>query len=146
MTETEIPMNPSPDEALRLVSVRKVYGTTENPVTALAGVTLSLPSGTFTAVMGPSGSGKTTLLQCASGLDRPTEGSVFIDGVEMTGAGETELTKFRRERIGFVFQRFNLMPTLTVLENVTLPQRLAGRPVARKRAIDILERVGLESR
>jgi putative ABC transport system ATP-binding protein len=135
-----------PDEALRLVSVRKVHGTTDNPVTALAGVTLSLPAGTFTAVMGPSGSGKTTLLQCASGLDRPTEGGVFIDGVEMTGADETALTKFRRERIGFVFQRFNLMPTLTVLENVTLPQRLAGRPVDRKRAIDILERVGLENR
>jgi putative ABC transport system ATP-binding protein len=143
---TEEHRNTSADEALRLVSVRKVYGTAENSVTALAGVTLSLPAGSFTAIMGPSGSGKTTLLQCASGLDRPTEGSVFIDGVEMTGDDETALTKFRRERIGFVFQRFNLMPTLTVLENVTLPQRLAGRPVDRKRAIDILERVGLENR
>jgi putative ABC transport system ATP-binding protein len=133
-------------EALRLVSVRKVYGTADNPVTALAGVSLSLSSGTFTAVMGPSGSGKSTLLQCAAGLDRPTDGRVYVDGTEMTGGGETELTKFRRERIGFVFQQFNLLPTLTVLQNVTLPLKLAGRGIDRDRAVEICRRVGLGDR
>ena len=94
-------------------------------------MTLSLASGSFTAVMGPSGSGKSTLLQCAAGLDTPTEGQVFIDGAQVTGSSEAELTKFRRQRIGFVFQQFNLLPTLTVLQNVTLPLRLAGRKVNR---------------
>ncbi|WP_119728023.1 ABC transporter ATP-binding protein [Thermomonospora amylolytica] len=133
-------------EALRLVSVRKVYGSGDNAVTALAGVSLSLSAGTFTAVMGPSGSGKSTLLQCAAGLDRPTEGQVFVDGTEMTGGGEKALTEFRRERIGFVFQQFNLLPTLTVLQNVTLPLKLAGRRVDRDRAVEILRRVGLGDR
>jgi putative ABC transport system ATP-binding protein len=133
-------------EALRLVTVRKVYGTAGNPVTALDGVTLSLPSGSFTAIMGPSGSGKSTLLQCAAGLDTPTEGQVFIDGTQVTGGSETALTKFRRQRIGFVFQQYNLLPALTVLQNVTLPFRLAGRTVDRARCVAILERVGLGGR
>ena len=134
-----------PREALRLVSVRKVYGATDNAVTALDGVTLTLESGTFTAVMGPSGSGKSTFLHCAAGLDQPTEGQVFVDGVEMAGS-ETTLTKFRRERVGFVFQQFNLLPTLTVLQNVTLPLRLAGRKVDRKQCGAVLHRVGLANR
>ncbi|SEG69739.1 putative ABC transport system ATP-binding protein [Thermomonospora echinospora] len=133
-------------EALRLVSVRKVYGTEDNPVTALANVSLSLSAGTFTAVMGPSGSGKSTLLQCAAGLDRPTEGRVYVDGTEMTGGSEAELTKFRRKRIGFVFQQFNLLPTLTVLQNVLLPLKLAGRRANPDAAVDILRRVGLGDR
>src|SRR5262245_47807426 len=91
-------------EALRLVSVRKVYGADGTRVTALDDVSLTLPKGTFTAVMGPSGSGKSTLLQCAAGLDRPSSGKVFVDGAEMNGGTETELTKFRRRRIGFIFQ------------------------------------------
>jgi putative ABC transport system ATP-binding protein len=135
-------MTPHNGEALRLVAVRKQYGT----VTALDGVSLSLPMGTFTAVMGPSGSGKSTLLHCAAGLDRPTAGRVYVAGAEMTGDDETALTKFRRERIGFVFQRFNLMPTLTVLQNVLLPRRLAGMPVDKARAIATLRRVGLGDR
>jgi putative ABC transport system ATP-binding protein len=133
-------------EALRLVSVRKVYRTAGNPVVALDGVTLSLASGSFTAVMGPSGSGKSTLLQCAAGLDTPTEGQVFIDGAPVAGSSETELTKFRRQRIGFVFQQFNLLPALTVWQNVTLPLRLAGRKVNHAACVAILERVGLEGR
>ena len=133
-------------DALRLVSVRKVYRTAGQPVIALDGVTLTLASGSFTAVMGPSGSGKSTLLQCAAGLDTPTEGQVFIDGAQVTGSSEAELTKFRRERIGFVFQQFNLLPTLTVLQNVTLPLRLAGRKVNRGECLAILEQVGLEGR
>ncbi|MEO3785718.1 ABC transporter ATP-binding protein [Actinocorallia sp. B10E7] len=135
-------------EALRLEGVRKVHGdadTADNHVTALAGVSLSLPAGTFTAVMGPSGSGKSTLLQCAAGLDRPTAGRVFVAGREMAGS-ETELTKFRREHIGFVFQQFNLLPALTVLQNVTLPLKLAGRKVDERRAAEILRQVGLGER
>ena len=133
-------------EALRLVQVSKTYGTGENPVRALDDVSVSLAAGTFTAIMGPSGSGKSTFLQCAAGLDQPTEGRVFIDGAELTGGSETKLTKFRRQRIGFIFQQFNLLPTLTVLQNVTLPLRLAGKKADRKRAIEILGRVGLRER
>ncbi|PZF82704.1 ABC transporter ATP-binding protein [Jiangella anatolica] len=133
-------------EALRLVQVSKTYGTGENPVRALDDVSVSLAAGTFTAIMGPSGSGKSTFLQCAAGLDQPTDGRVFIDGAELTGGSETQLTKFRRQRIGFIFQQFNLLPTLTVLQNVTLPLRLAGKRADRKRALEILERVGLGDR
>ncbi|GAA2627125.1 ABC transporter ATP-binding protein [Streptomyces axinellae] len=140
---------PHPAEALRLVKVSKVYGgggADGNAVTALDGVTLSLPAGSFTAVMGPSGSGKSTLLQCAAGLERPDHGLVMVDGAEMTGGTEAELTKFRRRRIGFVFQEYNLMPTLTVEENTTLPLKLAGRRVNRARAREILAQVGLGDR
>ena len=96
--------------------------------------------------MGPSGSGKSTLLHCASGLDQPTSGQVFVAGTQMTFGSETELTKFRRSRIGFVFQQFNLLPTLTVLQNVVLPLRLAGMKVDKNRCLRILERVGLTDR
>ena len=137
---------PSGGEALRLEDVRKVYGVEDNRVVALDGVSLSLPAGSFTAVMGPSGSGKSTLLQCAAGLDRPTSGRVVVDGAELSGDGEAALTRFRRERIGFVFQQFNLLPTLTVMQNVTLPLKLAGRRVDKARARDVLDRVGLGHR
>ena len=137
---------PGAAEALRLVQVSKTYGTGENPVRALDDVSVSLAAGTFTAIMGPSGSGKSTFLQCAAGLDQPTAGRVFIDGAELTGGSETKLTKFRRQHIGFIFQQFNLLPTLTVLQNVTLPLRLAGKRADRKRAIQILDRVGLRER
>ncbi|TDB78837.1 ABC transporter ATP-binding protein [Actinomadura sp. KC216] len=135
-----------PGEALRLEGVRKVYGAEGNRVVALDGVSLSLPSGSFTAVMGPSGSGKSTLLQCAAGLDRPTEGRVFVDGAELSGDGEAALTRFRRQRIGFVFQQFNLLPTLNVMQNVVLPLKLAGRKVDRREARAVLQRVGLGER
>jgi putative ABC transport system ATP-binding protein len=119
-------------EALRLTEVRKVYGSASagNAVTALDDVSLSLAAGSFTAVMGPSGSGKSTLLQCAAGLDRPDSGLVLVDGAELTGGSEAELTRFRRRRIGFVFQQYNLLPTLTVAQNATLPLKLAGRLAA----------------
>ncbi|GAA0331073.1 ABC transporter ATP-binding protein [Actinoallomurus spadix] len=142
----QVTLPTSGSEALRLVSVRKVYGTDGTQVTALDGVSLSLRKGTFTAVMGPSGSGKSTLLQCAAGLDRPTGGKVFVDGAEMSGGSETELTKFRRRRIGFIFQQFNLLPTLDVLQNATLPLRLAGRKADRRYARDVLTRMGLGDR
>ncbi|WP_141583522.1 ABC transporter ATP-binding protein [Actinomadura sp. WMMA1423] len=140
------PAREAPGEALRLENVRRVFGAEGNRVVALDGVSLSLPTGSFTAVMGPSGSGKSTLLQCAAGLDLPTDGRVFVEGAELAGEGETALTKFRRERIGFVFQQFNLLPTLSVMQNVVLPLKLAGRKVDKKAARAVLERVGLGDR
>ena len=133
----------APRTALRLDDVRKAYGPADNRVIALDGVTLALPAGTFTAVMGPSGSGKSTLLQCAAGLDQPDSGTVYIAGEKLAFGGEAALTRFRRERIGFVFQQFNLLPTLTVLENTLLPSRLAGKRVDRAAATEVLKRVGL---
>ncbi|MFJ3985787.1 ABC transporter ATP-binding protein [Streptomyces fungicidicus] len=130
--------------ALRRVSRR--YGSGGSAVTALDDVSLAFPHGSFTAVMGPSGSGKSTLLQCAAGLDRPTSGSVTVDGTELTGLGERRLTLLRRERVGFVFQAFNLLPALTAEQNVALPLRLAGRRVPRALVREALERVGLGDR
>jgi putative ABC transport system ATP-binding protein len=118
-------------DAIQLRSVSRRYGSGDSSVTALDEVSLSFPRGTFTAVMGPSGSGKSTLLQCAAGLDRPTSGSVSVGGTELTKLSETKLTLLRRERIGFVFQAFNLLPSLTAEQNVALPLRLAGRRVPR---------------
>ncbi|MFJ4466533.1 ABC transporter ATP-binding protein [Streptomyces sp. NPDC089424] len=133
-------------QALRLVKVTRSFGSGEGAVTALDGVTLTLARGTFTAVMGPSGSGKSTLLQCAAGLDLPDSGIVQVDGTEMTGRTEAELTRFRRARVGFVFQQYNLLDTLTVAQNTVLPLRLAGRRVDRRRAQEVLTAVGLGDR
>ncbi|RLL70659.1 ABC transporter ATP-binding protein [Streptomyces sp. Z26] len=136
-------------EALRLVSVSKTYGTPGHPesrTTALDNVSLSLAAGTFTAVMGPSGSGKSTLLQCAAGLDSLDNGVVVVDGAQMAGRTEAQLTKFRRERIGFIFQQYNLLDTLTVLQNVTLPLRTAGKRPRPGHAEHILTQVGLGNR
>ncbi|TDW19515.1 ABC transporter ATP-binding protein [Kribbella kalugense] len=126
-----------------LQDVRRVYGRGSNTVTALNGISINFAPGTFTAVMGPSGSGKSTFLHCAAGLDRPTSGSVFIDGQALAGLSERRLTELRRERIGFVFQSFNLLPALTVWQNVTLPQELDGRRVNRAAVRAVLDRVGL---
>ncbi|WP_416961669.1 ABC transporter ATP-binding protein [Streptomyces sp. Agncl-13] len=129
---------------LRAVTRRFSLGATS--VTALDQVSLTFPKATFTAVMGPSGSGKSTLLQCAAGLDRSTSGSVTLGGTELTGLSETELTLLRRERIGFVFQAFNLLPSLTAEQNVALPLRLAGRRPPKARVREVLEQVGLGDR
>lgn len=134
------------DVALRLVALSKTYGQGSISVCAIDQVSLSLARGTFTAVMGPSGSGKSTLLNCASGLDRPTGGEVYIDGARMHFGDETEVTLFRRGRIGFVFQDFNLLPTLTALQNVTLPTRISGIKVSAAEARTLLERMGLGSK
>src|SRR3954467_12407908 len=133
----------SGDWAVELHGVRKRYGRGGGPVHALRGIDLALPRGSFTAVMGPSGSGKSTFLQCAAGLDRPSRGEVLLGGEPITGLGENRLTKLRRSRIGFVFQSFNLLPSLTVQQNVLLPLRLAGERADRRRATAMLERVGL---
>src|SRR3954453_8903733 len=105
-------------EVVRLDGVRKVYGKGEGAVVALDGVTLGFQSGSFTAVMGPSGSGKSTFLHVAAGLDTPTEGAAWLGGVNLADLDQTELTVLRRERVGFVFQAFNLMPSLTVSQNI----------------------------
>ncbi|WP_328298645.1 ABC transporter ATP-binding protein [Streptomyces sp. NBC_00435] len=135
--------------AVELRGVRRQYGRGGSAVHALRGIDLSLPRGSFTAVMGPSGSGKSTFLQCAAGLDLPTAGSVRLGGTEITGMNENELTELRRGRLGFVFQAFNLLPSLTVEQNVLLPMRLAGGRAAsrgQERAADLLARVGLEGK
>ncbi|MCX5239326.1 ABC transporter ATP-binding protein [Streptomyces prunicolor] len=129
---------------LRAVTRRFSVGATS--VTALERVSLTFPRATFTAVMGPSGSGKSTLLQCAAGLDRSTSGSVTLGGTELTDLSSTELTLLRRERIGFVFQAFNLLPSLTAEQNVALPLRLAGRRPPKARVREVLEQVGLGDR
>lgn len=131
---------------LRVVGLTKTYGSSPHPVVALDDVSLSFAAGSFTAVMGPSGSGKSTLLQCASGLDHPTRGTVYVDGQELPRASEAEVTRFRRSRIGFIFQQYNLLATLTAWENVTLPMRLAGTKIDRARCVSLLEQVGLGSR
>jgi putative ABC transport system ATP-binding protein len=144
MTRSEAANRPSGD-VVRLDAVRKVFGTSRNGVVALDGITLGFQPGTFTAIMGPSGSGKTTFLHCAAGLERPTSGSVVLDGHDLTGMGERALTRLRRERIGFVFQAFNLLPALDVAENVALPIRLAGGRVRRAVVQDAIAQVGLAS-
>ncbi|TVL91830.1 ABC transporter ATP-binding protein [Streptomyces sp. SAJ15] len=131
------------DWAVELRGVRRQYGRGTGAVHALRGIDLALPRGSFTAVMGPSGSGKSTFLQCAAGLDRPTAGSVILGGTEITGMSENKLTALRRGRLGFVFQAFNLLPSLTVEQNVVLPMRLAGRRPDRHHAREVLDRVGL---
>ncbi|MFJ6656800.1 ABC transporter ATP-binding protein [Streptomyces sp. NPDC091377] len=133
----------TPGPAVELRGVRRQYGRGVRAVHALAGVDLALPRGSFTAVMGPSGSGKSTFLQCAAGLDRPSAGSVRLGGTEITGMRENQLTELRRSRLGFVFQAFNLLPSLTVEQNVLLPLRLAGQRQDRHRAATVLARVGL---
>jgi len=132
--------------AIALREVRKVYGSGEGTVTALDGVTVALPPRSFTAVMGPSGSGKSTLLHVAAGLDRPTSGNVAFGDTELTLLNERRLTLLRRERIGFVFQAFNLLPSLTVAQNIALPLRLDGRRARRSELREIVARVGLEDR
>ena len=134
------------EDVVRLNAVRKVYGNQRTGVEALRGVTVGFPRGSFTAVMGPSGSGKSTFLHCAAGLDKPTSGTVTLDGQDLTGLREKALTILRRERIGFVFQSFNLLPALTVQQNITLPLRLAGRKPDRARLTEVINRVGLADR
>jgi putative ABC transport system ATP-binding protein len=112
--------------AARAVDATKVYGAGDTAVVALDEVTVEFPAGRFTAIMGPSGSGKSTLMHCVAGLDSLTEGRVFVGDVELGTLSDRELTLLRREQVGFVFQTFNLVPTLTAAENIALPARLAG--------------------
>src|SRR4051794_25980543 len=132
--------------AVSLRDVRKLHGRGEGAVVALDGISARLAPGTFTAVMGPSGSGKSTLLNVAAGLDRPTSGTVSLGDIDLTSLSERRLTLLRRERIGFIFQAFNLLPSLTVAQNIALPLRLDGRRPRRSTVREIAARVGLEKR
>ena len=107
--------------------LRRRFGEGEAAVDALDGVTLELPAGAFTAIMGPSGSGKSTLMHVLAGLDKPTGGTVSIDGVDLSTLDDKKLTELRRDKVGFIFQSFNLLPVLTAQENIELPLKIAGR-------------------
>ncbi|GAA4952764.1 ABC transporter ATP-binding protein [Uniformispora flossi] len=137
---------PSATTAVSLDGVTKVYGRGNEAVHALRGVSVDIRPGSFTAVMGPSGSGKSTFLHCAAGLDRPTGGRVALAGTDIAGLSETKLTELRRTRVGFVFQAFNLVPSLTAEQNVTLPLRLAGQRPDKRWVHEVMSRVGLGDR
>ena len=132
--------------AARAVELRKVYGVGDAAVEALRGVTVDFAVGEFTAIMGPSGSGKSTLLHCMAGLDAPTSGQVLIGDVDLTTLSEKALTQLRRDQVGFVFQAFNLVPTLTARENITLPIDIAGRDVDPAWFDLVVDTVGLRDR
>jgi putative ABC transport system ATP-binding protein len=132
--------------AARVVDAVKVYGRGENEVRALDHVSVEFATGRFTAIMGPSGSGKSTLMHAVAGLDHLTSGTVHIGDTEITKLDDRRLTKLRRDRIGFVFQAFNLVPTLTAAENIALPARLAGRSVDRAWFDQVVDTVGLRNR
>jgi putative ABC transport system ATP-binding protein len=132
--------------AARAEDLRKVYGEGDAAVEALRGITVEFGSGRFTAIMGASGSGKSTLLHCMAGLDTPTSGHVFIGDVDITTLSEKHLTQLRRDKVGFVFQAFNLIPTLTARENVTLPLDIAGRDVDQSWFDSVVDTVGLRER
>jgi putative ABC transport system ATP-binding protein len=132
--------------AAHAVGLRKTYGSGQAAVHALAGITVTFDRGRFTAVMGPSGSGKSTLMQCMAGLDRPTSGQAFVGGMDIGTLDDGGLTRLRRDRIGFVFQSFNLVPTLTAAENITLPAALAGRKVDREWLDHLVEQLGISDR
>jgi putative ABC transport system ATP-binding protein len=126
--------------------LRRTYGEGETAVHALAGVTLDFPQAQFTATMGPSGSGKSTLMHLLAGLDKPTSGSVTIEGEELSRLDDKGLTRLRRDRLGFVFQAFNLVPVLTAEENITLPLTLAGRKPDQQWLDQLIDTVGLRDR
>jgi putative ABC transport system ATP-binding protein len=142
----EPPRAPVRAPAVALRDVRKVHGQGDSEVVALDGVTVGLAAGSFTAIMGPSGSGKSTFLNVAAGLDRPTSGAVTLGEIELGKLSERRLTILRRERIGFVFQAFNLLPSLTVAQNIGLPLRLDRRRVRHSTLHEVAARVGLEKR
>ncbi|GAA2529992.1 ABC transporter ATP-binding protein [Rarobacter incanus] len=135
---------PAPADSIATATgLRKVYGSGDTEVVALDNVDVSIQRGTFTAIMGPSGSGKSTLMHCMAGLDRPTAGTVVVDGETISSLNERQLTKLRRTRLGFVFQAFNLIPTLTAKENITLPVDLARGHVNQGWFERVVDAVGL---
>ena len=133
-------------DAARAVGLTKVYGEGDTRVVALDDVTTGFERGRFTAIMGPSGSGKSTLMHCLAGLDDATEGSVFIGDVDITQLDDKRLTRIRRDSVGFVFQAFNLLPTLTALENITLPMDIAGRKPDQAWLDQVIDTIGLRDR
>jgi len=132
--------------AAQAVDLRKTYGSGQATVNALAGIDVAFERGRFTAVMGPSGSGKSTLMHCMAGLDRPTSGQAFVGGLDIGALDDDGLTQLRRDRVGFVFQSFNLVPTLTAAENITLPLDLAGKKVDQGWLDYLVGELGIASR
>ena len=132
--------------AVAATAVTRRYGEGESAVDALRGISLEVPAGQFTAVMGPSGSGKSTLMHMLAGLDTPTSGTVHIGGEDITATNDKQLTRLRRKHIGFVFQSFNLLPTLTAEENILLPLSIAGRKPPKADLEALIARVGLDDR
>ena len=139
-------MTPINNTAARAVGVTKAYGAGETRVLALDDVSVSFQAGRFTAIMGPSGSGKSTLMHCLAGLDAVSDGEVYIGETRVTGLGDWALTRLRREKVGFIFQQFNLLPTLTAQENILLPLSIAGRKPDREWFGTVVETVGLRPR
>ena len=138
--------SPQPGPLVSASGLVRRFGEGSSAVDALRGVTLDVEAGRMTAIMGPSGSGKSTLMHLLAGLDTPTEGSIVLDGVEITGLSEKKLTQLRRDTIGFVFQFFNLLPMLSAEENITLPLSIAGRKVDTEWLETLLDEVGLDDR
>ncbi|MFF4759162.1 ABC transporter ATP-binding protein [Streptomyces sp. NPDC001292] len=145
-TSSNTPTTSAIRTAARVVDAVKVHGAGDTAVRALDGVSVGFPAGRFTAIMGPSGSGKSTLMHCAAGLDTLTSGTAYIGDTELGGLDDRRLTLLRRDRVGFVFQAFNLVPTLTVAENITLPLDLAGRRGDPEWIDALVEVVGLRDR
>ncbi|MFF1797538.1 ABC transporter ATP-binding protein [Kitasatospora sp. NPDC058263] len=146
MSPQEAVPAPAPGPAARATGLSKVYGRGEARVVALDSVSVEFGRGRFTAIMGPSGSGKSTLMHCMAGLDAVTAGSARIGDTELSGLTDRQLTRLRRDSVGFVFQAFNLLPTLTALENITLPMAIAGRRPDRKWLETVVATVGLAGR
>jgi len=141
-----VPAPATPGVAARAVDLRKIYGQGDAAVQALRGVSVDFGAAEFTAIMGPSGSGKSTLLHCMAGLDTPTSGNVLIGDVDLTTLSEKALTTLRRDKVGFVFQAFNLIPTLTASENITLPLDIAGRDIDRAWFDQVVDTIGIRDR
>lgn len=133
-------------ELLRIEHLTKVYGNGENEVRALDDISFSVPKGQFLAIIGPSGSGKSTLLHILGGVDRPTSGTVWVDGQDVYAQNEEQLAVFRRRQVGLVYQFYNLIPVLNVTENMTLPLRMDGRKVDPQRLAEMVEILGLQGR
>jgi putative ABC transport system ATP-binding protein len=146
MTEEQAAQQQTAGAVVQAKGITRVYGEGETAVHALNGCSLDVSRGELTAVMGPSGSGKSTMMHILAGLDRPTEGSVSIEGYEITKLNDNELTKLRREHVGFIFQFFNLLPMLTAEENIRLPLELAGGKIDDEWVEDVIKRTGLDDR
>lgn len=146
MTSAPTPVSSAPSSAARAIDLHKTYGSGDSEVRALDGVTVDLAQGQFTAIMGPSGSGKSTLMHCLAALDTPTAGEVVVGDTELSRLKDKALTTLRREQVGFVFQAFNLIPTLTASENILLPLSLAGRKPDPAWFDTVVDAVGLRDR
>lgn len=146
--DVQHPTAENPDDGIvaRAIDLTKVYGSKDNEVMALDHVNVEFKRGEMTAIMGPSGSGKSTLMHCMAGLDAPSSGKVIVEGLEVSSMNQKQLTDLRRKQIGFIFQSFNLVPTLSAEENILLPLQIAKRPIDREWFNQVVKVVGLEKR